>query len=35
MTTYDDLDAQLAALQATLKIEVEKVKKKFASLNKE
>lgn len=24
MTTYDDLDAQLAALQATLKIEVEK-----------
>ena len=28
MTTYDDLDAQLAALQATLKIEVEKVKKK-------
>lgn len=26
MTSYDDLDAQLAALQATLKVEVQKVK---------
>ena len=25
MTSYDDLDAQLAALQATLKVEVQKV----------
>merc|ERR1712189_150332 len=29
MTSYDDLDAQLAALQATLKVEVQKSQEDF------